>query len=133
MVAGMSSAGVSSSLVLTNTTPTPLPPLETTGSTPPEVTLADRGRTIVMRVGERFLLNLEGGAAWVVEIADPQVLGPVTAAAAGAAIPAGAQGLFEAAKAGTTRLSAINDPPCRKAKPPCMLPTRSFEVEVIVK
>ena len=129
MVVGVGTASVSGGLVPADATSTPLPPLQTTGSTPPEVTLADQGRTIVMQVGERFLLNLGDGAAWVVEIADPSVLGPVT----DVAIPEGAQGLFEALAAGTTSLVATNDPPCRKLRPACTLPTRSFEVTVVVK
>ncbi len=128
-ITSTSSGNLSGSLVSMGTTPTVRPPLVTTGGVAPTVTLADAGRTIEMQVGDRFLLNLEEGAAWVVAIADPQVL----RAAVDTAVPSESQGLFEAARPGATRLVAVNEPACRKAKPPCMLPTRSFEVDVAVK
>jgi hypothetical protein len=123
-----SSAPASSSSVTTSTETAPLRPLVTAGSTTIEVTLADQGRTIAMHVGERFLLNLEGGDAWIVEVANQAVLSSVT----GMPVPQGAQGLFEALAVGKTALTATNEPACRKASPPCMLPTRSFQVEVVV-
>lgn len=110
------------------TATTPLPPLETSAGSPVEVTQADNGRTIAMHVGDRFLLNLGEGAAWAVEIADPAVLSPV----GGMPAAEGSQGLYEARGAGSTTLTATNEPPCRKTRPPCMLPTRVFEVDVIV-
>ncbi len=82
-----------------------------------------------MRVGERFLLNLGEGVAWVIEVANPLVLGPVT----GAEVPDGAQKVFEALTAGTTGVAAVNEPACLKARPVCKLPTRTFEVTVVVK
>lgn len=124
-----SSVPASSSFTVTSTATAPLRPLNTAGNTPIEVTLADQGRTILMQVGERFMLNLEGGDAWVVEIADPAVLARATVAP----VPQGAQGLFEALAVGKTALTATNEPACRKAKPPCMLPTRAFQVEVVVR
>lgn len=124
-VAGASSGPLPTS---TATAAAPLPPL-TTGSSPRTVTTADWGRTIEMRVGQRFLLNLGEGAAWIIEIADPRVLGPVT----GMEAPEGAQGLFEALAAGATTLAATNEPACLKARPACKLPTRTFEVTVVVK
>jgi len=126
---GISSAPVASSLVLTGTVSAPAQPLSTAGSTPIQVTLADQGRTIAMQVGERFLLNLEGGDAWIIEIANQAVLSPVT----GMPVPQGTQGLFGALASGRTTLSATNEPACRKARPPCMLPTRAFQVEVVVR
>lgn len=130
VIVSTSSPGVSSGPLPTSTATAaaPLPPL-TTGSTPRTVTTADHGRTIEMRVGERFLLNLGEGAVWVIEIADPQVLGAVT----GVEVPEGAQGLFEALAAGATTLAATNEPACLKARPACKLPTRTFEVTVVVK
>lgn len=129
LVTNMGSASVSTSLAQMSPVSTSLPPLVIAGETPPEVTLADEGRTILMRVGERFTLNLGDGAAWVVASADPAVLD----LAEGVPAPAGAQGVYEAQSPGSTTLTATNEPACRRARPPCLLPTRTFAVEVVVK
>ncbi|MCL5110700.1 MAG: hypothetical protein M1401_17925 [Chloroflexi bacterium] len=93
------------------------------------VTLADDGRTIDMRVGERFLLALGEGYDWTVDIADPSVLSRVV----NVLTVRGSQGLYEAHRAGTTALTATGDPPCRRAQPACAAPSRLFQVTVVVQ
>jgi hypothetical protein len=44
----------------------------------------------------------------------------------------GSQGVYAALAAGSTRLVAAGDPPCRQAKPPCGLASLSFELNVTV-
>lgn len=129
MVVSTSVAGPSSGPLPTSTAAAPLPPATAPANGLLEVTAADYGRTIELRVGERLLLNLGEGGAWAVEIADPRVLGPL----ADASIPEGTQGVFEAHAAGTTALTAVNAPACLQARPPCKLPIRTFEVTVVVK
>lgn len=103
----------------------------TQGSAPagPSVTLADDRSTVTLTVGERFLLNLGAEFDWTVLIADPAILVRVP----NISVILGAQGLYEARAKGRTTLSAVGDPPCRKSTPPCAAPSRSFEVEVVVR
>lgn len=129
IVVSTSVAGPSSGPLPASTTAAPLPPATAPANGLLEVTTADYGRTIELRVGERLLLNLGEGGAWAVEIADPLVLGPL----ANASIPEGAQGVFAALASGTTTLTAVNAPACLQARPPCKLPIRTFEVTAVVK
>lgn len=94
-----------------------------------KVTLDDNGKTIDLRVGDRFLLALEGNYDWSVAVDDPSIVGRV----AGITTIRGAQGVYEARKPGQTTLAATGDPPCRKAQPPCLAPSRSFQVRLVVR
>jgi hypothetical protein len=93
------------------------------------VTLADDRSTITMRVGDRFLLDLGLGFDWSITVADPSIVSRVL----NIAVPVGAQGVYEAHAAGTTKLSAVGDPPCRQAVPPCAAPSRLFEATIVVQ
>jgi hypothetical protein len=136
---------VTSTVVPTATTPvtptaevsTAVPPIETVpapsgGAGSPSagrsVTLADDGTTIVLRPGDRFLLDLGEGYEWEVNIADQSVVSRVI----GVLTIRGSQGLFEAHQAGTTTLTAAGNPACLSQQPPCAMPSRSFQVQIIV-
>lgn len=95
------------------------------------ITQADDGRTIELRPGEQFLLSLGNATDWRVTIDDPTVVSPVREAA----IPLTATGVYEARRPGRTGLTAIGEPPCRNATPPCLsaAPSRRFRIELIVR
>lgn len=92
------------------------------------VTLADQGRTIQMHVGQRFLLKLGEEYEWTVTVTDPSVLSRVM----NIAVVRGAQGVYQAVKTGQASLVASGDPRCRQLQPPCELPSRFFQVQIVV-
>ena len=94
-----------------------------------EITRDDNGQTVEMKAGERFLLKLGEEYAWTVTVGDPEVIGRVM----NIAVVRGAQGVYEAKKAGRTTLSAVGDPPCLKSEPPCKAPSLAFEVTLVVR
>lgn len=49
------------------------------------------------------------------------------------AVVRGAQGVYEALKAGTAVLSAAGEPVCRKSTPPCGQPSIAFQVTLVVR
>ena len=111
--------------------PTPLPTTAPTAGHASDlrtITLADDGATVSVAVGEQVLVKLGTDLVWTVQISDPTVLVRVR----GVALIVGAQGLYAAAKAGTTLVTAIGDAACRTAVPPCMVPTRLFSVTIVV-
>jgi hypothetical protein len=93
------------------------------------VTLQNNRQTITMQVGQRFLLNLGEIYNWSPVVADETVVSRVI----GITVIRGAQGIYEAHKAGQTTLSATGDPPCRSQKPACMMPSISFQVNIVVQ
>ncbi len=95
----------------------------------PTVTLADDGQTLRLHPGQRFLLNLGEGYDWTVIPADPEIVSRVV----NVQTIRGSQGLYEAHKPGRTTLTATGDPPCRKVKPPCTIPSRLFRLQVVVQ
>lgn len=94
----------------------------------PIVTLNDQGKTLVLHVGQRFLLNLGEGYTWSPVVADQQVVSRVP----NISVIRGAQGIYEARAAGQTTLTATGDPPCRLSKPACMMPSRVFMLTIQV-
>ena len=104
--------------------PTPTPAAQSR-----EVTLEDKGATVEMKVGDRFLLNLGDFYDWSLNVADNSILSRVK----NIAVIKGAQGVYEALKPGRTTLSATGDPACLKSTPPCAAPSILFEVTVVVK
>jgi hypothetical protein len=101
----------------------------TTGDSQQVIALADDGQTLTLNVGDRFLLSLGEGYDWNVTISDPAVVSRVI----NIQVVRGAQGVYEAHQAGTTELAASGDPVCRNAKPPCGMPSRIFQVTIVVK
>jgi predicted secreted protein len=92
------------------------------------VTLADNGKTITLQVNETFLLKLGAEYDWNIKIDDQKIISRVP----NVAVVAGAQGIYKAHQKGRTKLTAIGNPVCRKDKPPCEAPTRTFSIQVVV-
>ena len=94
------------------------------------VTIDDGEKTIELRVGERFLLVLKkSDFEWEAGVEDSTVLKKVT----DVEVIAGAQGIFEAQRAGRTRLVALGNPPCAKSAPPCHTPSLRLEFNIVVQ
>jgi len=91
---------------------------------PAEVTLAADGGTVLLRVAERFRLALGPPFERTPTVADPAILRRVGDAD---------HGVYEAARPGQTELTAVGDPPCRRARPACMAPSLLFRVRVLVR
>jgi len=92
------------------------------------VTLADDGQTITLQVNETFLLELGEGFDWNITIDDQSIVSRVP----NILVVRGAQGIYRAHKEGSSTLTAIGDPVCRKASPPCAAPSREFRVNIVV-
>jgi hypothetical protein len=111
-------------------TPLPLtttPPPDTTGQK--TITSDDQGKTISLKLGENFLLQLGDEYTWEITVSDPGVVGQVK----NIAVIRGAQGVYETLKPGTITLTAAGDPVCRQAKPPCGRPSIQFQVTFVVQ
>jgi hypothetical protein len=136
-----SQPGETSTAVAQPTTIAPsLPPGNGTTITPPaptvaptgqelSVLLSDDGKTVHLKVGQRFLLNLGADYDWTPIVADQKVVSRVV----GILVIRGAQGVYEAHAAGTTILTASGDPICLKSKPACAMPSRLFKVTLVVE
>lgn len=109
-----------------------MPELESapTETAPPGrvITLDDNGKTITLQVNETFLLKLGEEYDWNITVDDQAVLSRKV----NVLVVRGAQGIYEAHKLGRTTLSAIGDPPCRRATPPCAAPSRLFRLYIVV-
>jgi len=93
------------------------------------VGLQDQGKTVVMHVGDRFLLQLGDVFLWTVTSSDDSVVGRVI----NVMVIKGAQGLYEGRKAGEATITAIGDPFCRSSSPPCMTPSISYTIHVQIE
>jgi hypothetical protein len=131
--ARLSVAGVVMALVVcacSNAGPTTAP----SSAVPPPsssdrvVTTADNGRTVSIRVDERFLLQLGTDLEWTVGALDDRVIARVP----GITVVRGAQGVYRGVASGETTLTATGDPACRRATPPCGAPSMVFEVHITV-
>lgn len=109
-------------------TPTPAGPMAVTPGVPLSVTLADRGRTLNLKVGESFLLNLGEGFTWSPVVADMNIVSRVP----NIMVIRGAQGVYKANAPGKTTLNATGDPACRQSKPACMTPSLLFTINLVV-
>jgi hypothetical protein len=107
-------------------TETPPPSVEGNGQT---ITLANDGGTVTLAPGESFLLDLGEGYQWDVSVQDESVLSREV----NVTVISGAQGVYLAHKAGQTVLEANGEPPCRQNKPACLMPSRHFQITVIVR
>ena len=92
------------------------------------VMLADNGQTITLATGGSFSLSLGGGYDWQVQIADQTIVSrdPTVPTSADS------QGTYVARRAGQTTLTAIGNPICYTATPPCLAPSRLFRVQIVV-
>jgi hypothetical protein len=80
-------------------------------------------------VGDRFLMQLGEEYDWTVSISDESILSRLI----NVTVVRGAQGIYEADRAGSATLSATGDPACRKVEPPCAAPSRLLQIEIAVK
>jgi hypothetical protein len=93
------------------------------------LTMADSGKTITLKVGQRFVLQLRDTYEWTVAVQEPAVIGQVPSPT-----PApGIQGVYEALSKGATTVHADGLPFCAKVQPRCMMATLAFELRVIVQ
>jgi hypothetical protein len=94
------------------------------------LTLEDTGKTFNLQVGDRFQVLLKkDGYEWTVDVPDSTLVSRL----AGEPLLPGAQGVFQATQAGTTRLSANGELPCHKSTPPCSAPTLGFQVTLVIE
>jgi hypothetical protein len=97
---------------------------------PEAVTLDDNGKTVMLKVGDRFLLNLGMDVyEWSLNIDNQDVLSRVK----NIMTIKGSQGLFEALKPGQATLTATGDPLCAKEAPACKMPSMLFTINVVVQ
>lgn len=73
-----------------------------------ELTLADTGRTIVLRVGQTVALDLGRSQVWSPRSGNPGVVAPVP----GRAPAPGLQGVYRALAPGVTTITAVGRPRC---------------------
>jgi membrane protein implicated in regulation of membrane protease activity len=93
------------------------------------ITIDDAGKTIILKVGEKFELLLKREIyEWTVTDFDRALVTKLTDASA-----KGSQGIFQAVKAGRTQLSAVGELPCHKSVPPCLAPSLLFEVTLVIE
>ena len=110
----------------TPTLPAPAPGT----STATTITINDNGRTVKLKAGDTFLLNLGSDIYdWEVSIDHQDVLHLKM----GILVIQGAQGLYEGLSPGTATLSASGNPHCLNSKPACMMPSILFSITVIVQ
>jgi hypothetical protein len=93
------------------------------------ITRADAGTTIRLAVKQQVLVKLGTALEWTVTISNQAVISRVP----GITIVVGAQGLYQARKAGRATIYAVGDAACRKATPPCMVPSLLVTVRVVIK
>lgn len=92
-----------------------------------KITLADNGSAIKLRVDDLLEVDLGTEYQWNTGVDDPRILAPLPAMGA-RAMPA----MYRAEGIGQTALRATGELPCHRARPPCLAPTRLFEVQVRV-
>jgi hypothetical protein len=98
-------------------------------STSATVTLANDGRTIMLRPGQRALVNLGDELDWTVQVDDDSIVSLVP----GVTVMRGAQGIYQANRVGQTVLRATGEPVCRRAQPACAQPSRAFALIIAVQ
>lgn len=103
-------------------TPTPL-----TGAK--VVTLSDNRQTLYLHPGDTFTLRLPSLYDWHLSPTGNQIL----ILDSNQATTQGIEAVYKAIAPGNTIITASGDPGCRKSKPPCMLPSISFSLTVIVQ
>jgi hypothetical protein len=123
------SVNIPSNGPLTALTPATTAPAATSASgAVPTITQADNGTTINLAARRQVFLALNSSYDWSIMVEDETVLAPMV----GVALPSGVQGVYMAGQPGQTTLTAIGEPQCRKAQPPCDAPTVRFRVQIAV-
>jgi photosystem II stability/assembly factor-like uncharacterized protein len=96
---------------------------------PVDITLANNGQTLTLQVDDEFLLDLGTQYTWTVTIDNPTIVAPVVSQTT----VTGTQGTYEALRTGTATLVAAGEPVCRQSQPPCALPSRQFQLQIVVQ
>jgi hypothetical protein len=93
------------------------------------VTIDDSAKAVELEVGERFVVLLKKpDYEWSITIEEPAVITKLEE------VPIqGSQGLFFAERPGQTRLIADGELPCHKSSPPCLSPSLTVEIQIIVR
>ncbi|HEX9012474.1 MAG TPA: hypothetical protein VF813_03120 [Anaerolineaceae bacterium] len=127
---GMATSGPAvTSMPLEGSTPTATGPLIVpTSGAGLVIGRENSGQTVLMHVGERFVLTLGTQLEWTVTVSDQTVLHRVV----NITPLVGSQGVYEALSPGSTVLNAVGDAACRKSTPPCMVPSFMFTLNVTV-
>jgi hypothetical protein len=93
------------------------------------ITFADLAGPINLKTGDRFLLFLVKAAyEFNPVVLDSTILQKVD----DVEIIPGSQGVFEAKRAGSTKLQATGELPCHRTTPACSAPTLFFEFNIVV-
>lgn len=92
------------------------------------ITRADDGKTIVLRVGDRFLLHLAEEFNWIVAVSDASIVKRV----AGGLVIRGAQGIYEAERAGEIDVTATGVLNCAPYQP-CPALATVFRAHISVR
>ena len=92
------------------------------------ITLEDDGKTIVLNVGEEFLLKLGENFEWDIQIDDQSVASRVP----NIMVVRGAQGVYEAHQPGHAVLTGVGNPSCLYTEPPCKIHSILFTLEIQV-
>ena len=119
----LSAAACNSSVAASSATPTALAP------STPTVTLTDDGHTLTLHAGQSFLLKLGEEYDWNITVSDQTIVSRKV----NVLTVRGAQGIYDAHKAGTTTLTATGEPVCRNTNPPCERPSRQFHLTIVVQ
>ena len=93
------------------------------------ITLANNGQTVALRVNQTFLLDLGEGYEWSLNLDNQSVISRIPYIA----VIRGAQGVFQAHLVGIATLTATGDPLCRQSTPACAIPSISFTLHIEVQ
>ena len=111
------------------------PTLEYTPSTVPSepapvtITLANNNQSIILQVGQRFLLQLGDSNRWNVNIDNQDVISRLV----NISVVKGAQGVYEAHKTGNALLSAVGTPVCDPTQGVCSHLAIGFALQITVQ
>jgi len=94
------------------------------------LTLEDTGKTINLKVGDKFQVVLQKeGYTWTLDTSDSKLVTPL----ASEPLLPGAQGVFQATGTGVVRFSAVGELPCHNSNPPCSAPILGFQVTLVIQ
>jgi len=99
------------------------PPLISTAQQPVTLdsTMADKGKTFVMNIGDMIRIKLDYGYCWsTISDFNPAIL-------------VGAADGYLAFASGPSTLTMTGDPTCHSFTPPCVMPSIMFSITVIVQ
>lgn len=95
-----------------------------------DVTLVDNGKSINLKVGDSFVLNLGSDFYdWTVDVDNQNVISREI----GVTVTIGAQGIYLTHAPGIAKLTAVGNPQCLNSTPPCLAPSILFEITVNVQ